>query len=83
MKRNPGLAVLVVTLIPAVECGYFRSGTWVDDPKNYARAWGYSKPDEIDLVHSWYRRSPHFTREDLLLSVPVARVTVPAARRCE
>lgn len=40
------------------------SGTWNDDPKNYGRAWGVSKPDDVVMVHSWYWRSPHFTREE-------------------
>jgi hypothetical protein len=64
MRRFRLLVVLGVAFIPAVACGYLRSGTWVDDPKNFARAWGYSKPEEIDMVHSWYWRSPHFTREE-------------------
>ena len=58
------LFVLLVLVTSAVGCGYFRSGTWVDDPKNFARAWGYSKPDEIEMVRSWVWRSAHFTREE-------------------
>ncbi len=45
-------------------CGYFRSGTWENDPRNFTRAWGISKPADVDMVHSWYWRSPHFTREE-------------------
>jgi hypothetical protein len=45
-------------------CGYCSSGTWEDDQKNFKRAWGYSKPSEIEMVHSWYWRSAHFTREE-------------------
>lgn len=44
-------------------CGYFYSGTWEDDDDNWERAYGYEKPDDIDVVHSWYWRSPHFTVE--------------------
>jgi hypothetical protein len=64
LRRFVLLVGLAAVFIAAAACGYFQSGTWVDDPKNYARAWGYSKPAEIDLVHSWYWRSPHFTREE-------------------
>ena len=48
----------------AAGCGYFKSGTWKDDPKNFERAWGVSPPEELNIVHSWYWRSPHFTREE-------------------
>jgi hypothetical protein len=44
-------------------CGYFYAGTWEDDPDNWERAYGYDKPDDINVVHSWYWRSPHFTME--------------------
>ena len=45
-------------------CGYFQSGTWEDDPGNFKRAWGIPPPSGIVVVHSWYCRSPHFTREE-------------------
>jgi hypothetical protein len=48
----------------ASACGYFSSGIWEDDPKNWKRAWGYSKPEEVVMPHSWYWRSPHWTREE-------------------
>jgi hypothetical protein len=41
-----------------------RSGTWVDDPRNANRAWGIDLPRGMVLRHSWYWRSPHFTREE-------------------
>lgn len=41
-----------------------RFGTWSDDPKNWERAWGDPKPADIVMPHSWYWRSPHFTREE-------------------
>ena len=41
-----------------------RSGTWVDDPGNYERAFGQAPPKELQIRHSWYWRSPHFTREE-------------------
>ena len=57
-------AMLLALTLPEVGCGYFSSGKWEDDPANWTRAWGYSKPDDIVMVHSWYRRSPHWTREE-------------------
>lgn len=42
-----------------------RSGTWEDDPKNFERAWGVEPPKEVAVVHSWYWRSAHFTREEI------------------
>src|SRR5213592_420869 len=53
----------LVFLLPA-GCGYFSSGKWEDDPHNWKRAWGYSKPDDVVMPHSWYWRSPHWTREE-------------------
>jgi hypothetical protein len=45
-------------------CGPLVSGTWSDDPKNWKRAFGESRPpDGISIVHSWYMRTPHFTTE--------------------
>ncbi len=45
-------------------CGYFSSGRWADDPKNWERAWGSSKPAEVVMAHSWYWRSAHWSREE-------------------
>jgi hypothetical protein len=41
-----------------------RSGRWEDDPKNFGRAFGGNKqPPEMEIVHSRYMRTPHFTYE--------------------
>lgn len=64
MKAN---ALLLAGLLAAAAgccCIGAGSGTWEDDPANYRRAWGEDKPADVDLVHSWYWRSPHFTREE-------------------
>ena len=55
---------IVPLLVLVTACGYFRSGTWEDDRKNYRRAFGASPPDSVEVVRSWYWRSPHFTREE-------------------
>jgi hypothetical protein len=45
-------------------CGYISSGEWSDDPQNWSRAFGESRPaDGIEIVHSWYMRTPHWTAE--------------------
>ncbi len=52
-----GLAVLQTA------CGYFASGTWEDDPRNWRRAFQSTKPPDVIVLHSKYWRSPHFTYE--------------------
>jgi hypothetical protein len=55
---------MVLAGVLASACGYGSAGTWVDDPANFERAWGVAKPADVDLVRSWYWRSPHWTREE-------------------
>jgi hypothetical protein len=64
LKRIANLILLSALSLHHVGCGYFSSGKWEDDPQNWKRAWGYSKPSEIVMIHSWYWRSPHWTREE-------------------
>lgn len=54
---------IVSTLTLLMAC--HRSGTWVDDPGNFKRAWGTEPPAGVQVVHSWYWRSGHFTREEI------------------
>ena len=61
-QRLIGLAFLTTVFIAG--CGYVSSGKWEDDPENWKRAWGNSKPAEVAMPHSWYWRSPHWTREE-------------------
>ena len=44
-------------------CGYFNAGKWQDDPKNWERAFGQKPPQEIEVVHSYYWRSAHWSYE--------------------
>ena len=44
--------------------GCHRSGTWVNNKGNWKRAFGAPPPKEIEILHSIYWRTPHFTRED-------------------
>lgn len=62
MSRNAIIsAMLFATMLAASGC--HQSGTWVDDPKNWERAFGYSKPKDVTVEKSIYWRSPHFTYE--------------------
>lgn len=57
--------LLAGTLLTALAlAGCDRPGTWTDDPSNYERAWGQRAPGDLQVRHSWYWRSPHFTREE-------------------
>jgi hypothetical protein len=62
IKRS--ISIVFLAMFLATGCGYLFSGTWEDDPKNWKRAWGYSKPDEVVMPHSWYWRSAHWSREE-------------------
>ena len=59
------LFILIVCCVTA-GCGFISAGTWEDDDENWERAYNVQLPDSIDLVHSWYWRSPHFTLEQEL-----------------
>jgi hypothetical protein len=59
-----GKLCLLGLILFQIGCCYSSSGTWEEDPNNWKRAWGYSKPSDIEMIHSWYWRSPHFTREE-------------------
>jgi hypothetical protein len=58
------LKSLLLCLAAAVCCGCHESGKWEDDARNWKRAMGYPKPKDVEVVHSVYWRTPHFTRED-------------------
>ncbi len=58
-------ALCALALSTVMGCGYSQSGTWEDDPNNYRRAWGTDPPESLTVVHSWYQRMPHFTREEI------------------
>lgn len=42
-----------------VGCG----GTWVDDDGNFARVFGFSKPHDVEVIHSIYWKSAHWSVE--------------------
>jgi hypothetical protein len=55
--------LLMVAALSLASCGYVMSGQWEDDPKNWRRAFGSTKPDDVVVIHSKYWRSPHWTVE--------------------
>jgi len=62
IRRVISFALLGFLLLTG--CGYASSGKWEDDPQNWKREWGYSKPNGVVMTHSWYWRSPHWSREE-------------------
>jgi len=63
--RDTQMRITTAFLIVSFLLGCHRSGTWIDDPRNFERAWGTRPPSGVQLVRSWYWRSPHFTREEI------------------
>lgn len=39
------------------------AGAWMDDPKNWSRAFGQDLPAGVNVIHSYYWESDHFTYE--------------------
>jgi len=60
MKRTE---VMFAFAVFGASCGYLKSGTWEDDPRNWGRAFDSEKPIYVEVVHSKYWRSPHCTYE--------------------
>ena len=60
MKKT--LLILFLGLIILLGgCG--SSGTWDDDPQNWTRAFNSQQPKDINVIHSKYWRSAHWTYE--------------------
>jgi hypothetical protein len=59
-------SLIFLLLMVLTSCGYFSTGKWEDDNKNWARAYKQPLPDTIDLLHSWYWRSPHWSLEQAM-----------------
>jgi len=55
-RRILPLALLLLVLS---SCG----GTWIDDAGNFRRVFGFSKPQDVDVLHSYYWKSPHWSVE--------------------
>jgi hypothetical protein len=46
-----------VLLLPA--CG----GTWIDDEQNFERVFGFDKPQDVQVLQSYYWKSSHWSTE--------------------
>ena len=62
MARAGKCSLFLVATLPA-GCGYLQSGTWDDDPDNWSRAFGSTRPDDVVVVRSHYWRAPHWSYE--------------------
>jgi hypothetical protein len=51
--------VIFMLAITFVGCGR----TYVDDARNFERALGYKRPRDVQMLHSIYCQTPHFTDE--------------------
>ncbi len=60
-KRKHAIRALsIFTLIlPLAGCG----GTWDDDRGNFKRVFGFDRPADVQVLHSFYWKSPHWTTE--------------------
>jgi hypothetical protein len=59
----PRTTFVLILAVGLSACGYFQAGTWEDDPKNWERIFKSEKPQDIELLHSWYWRSAHWSYE--------------------
>jgi len=57
------MRVTLSMLVAVLLVGCHESGTWSDDARNWKRIFQVAKPADINVVHSWFWRSPHFTYE--------------------
>ena len=63
MRHAVTIGAFLNLMLFGVGCGYFKSGTWSDDPKNWERAFDSQKPPDVEVAHSKYWRSPHWSYE--------------------
>jgi hypothetical protein len=53
------LVTAVAVLLILTGCG----GTWVDDDRNFQRVFGFDKPNDVQVLHSFYWKSAHWSTE--------------------
>ena len=63
MTSTRARVIVLCSLVLAVGCGYVSSGRWDDEPENWKRAFGWTQPSHVVVVHSHYWRSPHWSYE--------------------
>jgi hypothetical protein len=59
MTKIGQVLIAVVFMLPLSGCG----GTWVDDESNFKRIFGFDKPNDVQILHSYYWKSPHWSTE--------------------
>ena len=57
--RGRNLLTIFFALLVMTGCG----GTWVDDGKNFGRVFGFEKPGDVTVLHSFYWKSSHWSTE--------------------
>jgi hypothetical protein len=53
----------LLTFFPLQAASKQTAGTWEDDPKNWFRAFNEQTPPDVQVLHSKYWKSDHFTYE--------------------
>jgi hypothetical protein len=61
--RNRLLNAIAPLLFMLLTCLTGCGGTWIDDPGNFKRVFGFNQPGDVKVVHSYYWKSPHWTTE--------------------
>jgi hypothetical protein len=59
LKKSWRLVPLAVLLWTSLNCG----GKWVDDDRNFDRVFGFGKPPDVEVLHSYYWKSAHWSNE--------------------
>jgi hypothetical protein len=59
LKRMGKVLAAAVVLLLLGGCG----GTWVDDQANFKRIFGFDKPSDVEVRHSYYWKSAHWSTE--------------------
>jgi hypothetical protein len=57
--RKLGQVLIVTAVLLIGGCG----GKWIDDDSNFKRIFGFDKPGDVQVQHSYYWKSPHWTTE--------------------
>ena len=57
--RIPPFIIIAALTLALVGCG----GTYVDDKRNFERAFQAKCPKNVEVIRSVYSRTPHFTEE--------------------
>ena len=65
MLNETGKRFVVRALQSAIMLAFLAScgGTWVDDPGNFKRVFGFNRPEDVRVLHSYYWKSPHWSTE--------------------